>query len=247
LGRAAPLGSGRPVPAGFTLVEVLVALFVLAIIASMGWQAVSAMANTREHTQAASERTLRLQTIMAQWAEDLHQVYDAPQVPGLHFDGAALRLVRRQGDGVQVVAWALRQGQWTRWASPAVQQQQQLQQWWLTSMQLTGTEPGHLLLTDGALDWQIYFYRGRAWTNAQSSGDLADAEDAADAAEADSGTSGNAADGNPSDGNANAPPAAAAPPRPNNARERLPTGVRLRLDLPEGAIHRDVPLPARRP
>ena len=41
------------------------------------------------------------------------------------------------------------------------------------SQQLQGNEPGQLQVLDGVAQWQIYFYRGNAWTNAQSSGDSA--------------------------------------------------------------------------
>ena len=43
---------------GFTLVEVLVALVIMAVVAAMGWQGVSGMARAREIATAASERTL---------------------------------------------------------------------------------------------------------------------------------------------------------------------------------------------
>lgn len=96
-------------PGGFTLVEVLVALLIMSVIAAMGWQGVSAMATARERTAAVSERMQRLQAVIGQWEQDLAAVYDSPRVrvPGLHFDGAALRLVRRSDDGVRLVVWAL--------------------------------------------------------------------------------------------------------------------------------------------
>ena len=92
---------------GFTLVEVLVALVIMAVIAVMGWQGVDSMARSRDIGQAASERALRLSTVVAQWEQDLGAVYDSPQVPGLAFDGASLRLVRRSDGGVQVVVWSV--------------------------------------------------------------------------------------------------------------------------------------------
>ena len=81
--------------------------------------------------------------------------------------------MRRQADGVQVVAWALRQGRWTRWVSPVVTRGGALQDAWLRSQQLLGNEPEQLAMWDGIESWQIYFYRGNAWSNAQSSADLA--------------------------------------------------------------------------
>ena len=208
---------------GFTLVEVLVALLIMAVIAAMGWQGVSAMARAREIGTATSERVLRLSALVGQWEQDLAAVYDSPQVPALSFDGASLRLVRRLDEGVAVVVWSLREGVWRRWASPVTTRQGGLQQAWLASQQLQGAEAGQLRLLDGVREWQVYFWRGQAWANAQSSGDLQAVAAAAPA----SGASG----------------AAAALVQ----GVKLPTGVRLQLDLPEGRILRDVMLSPQNP
>ena len=208
---------------GFTLVEVLVALLIMAVIAAMGWQGVSAMARAREIGTATSERVLRLSALVGQWEQDLAAVYDSPQVPGLSFDGASLRLVRRLDEGVAVVVWSLREGIWRRWASPVTTRQGDLQQAWLASQQLQGPEPGQLRLLDGVREWQVYFWRGQAWTNAQSSGDV----QALQVTPAPLGTSGGAT--------------------PLVQSVKLPTGVRLQIDLPEGRIQRDVMLAPQNP
>lgn len=202
---------------GFTLVEVLVALLIMGVIAAMGWQGVGAMSTARERNAVASERTLRLQTVIGQWEHDLQAVYDSPRLPGLHFDGAALRLARRTEGGVQVVVWSLREGVWRRWASPALLTQGELEQTWMTSFQLQGQEAGQLKLLDNVTGWQLYFFRGQSWSNAQSSGDTAPAA-------------------------ANPPPPAASVPLqgPAPPRTALPSGARLQLELPEGRLTRDV-------
>ena len=87
-----PTRSLRPSrSAGFTLIEVLVALFILALMSAMAWQGVDAIARSRESTQARMDRRLRLQTVLAQWEPDVHEVSDTQVVPGLNFDGATLR------------------------------------------------------------------------------------------------------------------------------------------------------------
>jgi general secretion pathway protein J len=48
-----------------------------------------------------------------------------------------------------------------------------LQDAWLRSQQLMGTEPEQLHLLDDVSEWKVYYYRGNAWTNAQSTGDVA--------------------------------------------------------------------------
>jgi general secretion pathway protein J len=160
-------------PSGFTLVEVLVAVALMAVLAGMAWRGLDGITRTRDASQARVDQTLRLNTVLAQWDVDLQSVYDTNVVPALAFDGAALRLVRRQADGLQVVVWALREQRWQRWTSPVVTQTSALQEHWLLSQQLLGNEPAQLTMHDGLAQWQVYFYRGNAWSNAQSSADVA--------------------------------------------------------------------------
>ena len=230
---------------GFTLVEVLVALVIMAVVAAMGWQGVDGMVRAREIGSAASERTLRLAAVVGQWEQDLAAVYDSPQVPGLSFDGASVRIARRTDDGVQLVVWSLREGLWRRWPGPVSRRSGELQQAWLASQQLQGGEPGQLQLLDGVTDWQIYFWRDQGWSNAQSSGDLVAApapRPAASAAAAAAAPAASAASA--ADGAASAPAGAASAPEamPVAVRTRLPSGVRLQIDLPEGRLLRDVML-----
>jgi general secretion pathway protein J len=157
---------------GFTLVEVLVALALMALLASMSWQGIASVADAKRASDARVNEILRTGTVLAQWEQDLNQLHDTALVPTLSFDGATLRVVRRQDEGLQLVAWALRDGRWTRWASQIVQRPAGLQEAWLASQQLLGNEPGQLVLLEGLSAWQIYFYRGNSWSNAQSSADL---------------------------------------------------------------------------
>ena len=235
--RTQPAASARRRSVGFTLVELLVALVILAVVAAMGWLGVSAMARARDIGASASERTLRLSALVAQWEQDLTAIYDSPQVPGLSFDGAALRIVRRNEGGVQVVVWSLRAGSWRRWASPLATRSGELQQAWLASQQLQGSEPGQLHLVEGVTGWQVYFWRGQGWSNPQSSGDLAISAPAGQRASEPSLPDQKASEpGN--DGGGTARTASTASVR----RTLLPSGVRLQLDLPEGRLQRDLML-----
>jgi general secretion pathway protein J len=224
--------------AGFTLVEVLVALFIMAILAGMAWQGVDGIVRTRDSSQARLEQTLRLNTLIAQWEQDLQAVQQTTAVPGLTFDGATLRLTRRAERGMQVVAWSRRPGTdgapasaaWLRWAGPAVTSSNELQESWLSTQQFQGNEAGQLRALTGLAQWQVYCFRGNAWSNCQSSGDLA----AAPAPPA------------PPASGASAPAPAPAP------REELPSGVRLMLEFAEGSglagsLTRDVALGPQQP
>ena len=185
----APHRRAASAAAGFTLVEVLVAMMVMAIMAVMAWQGVDGIVRTRDATQSRLEKTLRLNTVIAQWDQDLAAIQDSSVVPqALNCDGATVRLTRRTATGLQVVAWSLRadgdQAAWVRWASPAVTTTGALQESWLRSLQLQDNEPDAIRALTGLSAWQVYFYQGNAWANCQSSGDVAAAAPPASGASA---------------------------------------------------------------
>jgi general secretion pathway protein J len=160
---------------GFTLIEVLVALVILAVLSGMAWRGIDGMSKARSGSQQQTERSLRLTTVIAQWERDLGALYASPAVErALAFDGATVRLVRAVEGGVQMVVWSLHGERWQRWAGPVVTRAGELQDSWLRSQQLLGNEPGQLLMLDDVSEVQVYFFRGNSWSNAQSSGDRID-------------------------------------------------------------------------
>lgn len=174
-------GPRRRASGGFTLVEVLVALMVMAIMSLMAWQGVDSVVRTREISQQRVEQTLRLQTIVAQWEQDLAALRDTPAVPAITCDGGAARLVRATDGGLQVVVWSLQPGgpgagsTWQRWASGPTVTTGTLQEAWLRTQQFQGQEAGQLKALTGIRSWNLYFFQGNAWANCQSSGDVAGA------------------------------------------------------------------------
>lgn len=163
--------------AGFTLIEVLVAMMIMAVMAMMAWQGVDGITRARDSSQQRLEQTLRLDTVIAQWEQDLASIQESNAVPALSCDGSTVRLTRRAAGGLQVVAWSLRPGQtnltWLRWAGPAVTTSGELQDNWLRTQQFQGGEAGQLRTLTDLEQWQVYFFRGNAWSNCQSSGDVA--------------------------------------------------------------------------
>ncbi len=233
---------------GFTLVEVLVALLMMALLSTLAWQALDGILRARDDSRVSIDRTTRLATVLTQWEQDLQAVVDTEVVPPLAFDGQTLRLTRRTEGGVALVAWAVRGGQWQRWTLPAFVRSGDLQEAWLRSQQLQGTEPGHVKLTEGASQWQVYFARGGLWSNAQSSGDLVAAEVPAPPPQPPAAAATSAA-ATPAAGAAPAPaetggtqPAPAPPALAAQLREALPEAVRLVITLHGKDLTRDIAL-----
>ena len=213
--------SARCRTTGFTLIEVLVAMVVMAIMSLMAWQGVDGIARTRESNQVRLEQILRLEMVIAQWEQDLAALQETSAVPALRCDGQSVRLTRRAEGGMQVVLWSLRPdgraSVWQRWAGPATTTTRGLQDSWLRTQQFQGSEDGQLRAVDGLEAWQVFFYRGNAWSNCQSSDDVGPAT----------------------------PVSASAPASGAAARTLLPTGVRVVLAFApgsglNGSIVRDV-------
>jgi general secretion pathway protein J len=174
----------RRAAAGFTLVELLVALSVLALVALLSWRGIDGMARAQEQTRNRGDEIAGLQTGLAQWAADLDAMVEQqqPQVAPLDWDGRALRITRRSaegdGDGLRVVAWGQAArgagGRWLRWESPPVRTRGQWDEAWQQAA-LWGQNPGAELrareVDVAAADaLQVFYYRGNAWTNPLSSG-----------------------------------------------------------------------------
>jgi len=168
---------------GFTLVEVLVAISVMALMALMAWRGIDSMLRTQTGLQTRADQIRTLQAGLAQWQTDLNQLAELTGKPSWDWDGKVLRLTRRAvqpGDGVLVVGWTWRNdpgrpggGDWQRWQSTPVQTHQawasawQAAQVWSqspTADTLTGQVQIHPLS-----GWQLFVHRGGSWTNPLSS------------------------------------------------------------------------------
>ena len=204
---------------GFTLVELLVALFVMALVAVLSWRGLDGMVRAHEGMQQRQDQVQALQVGLDQWNADLDAMVELPQSTAIDWNGRVLRMTRASSAGgnagVVVVGWARRAGadgiRWTRWASPPVTTRGDFDAAWRraddwaagNSVAATASE----VAITGLADWQVFFYRRDAWTNPQSS----------DATQA-------TAQGNP----------ASAPAVPADAglkKGAIPDGVRIVLTL----------------
>jgi general secretion pathway protein J len=203
---------------GFTLVELLVALFAMALLAIMSWRGLDGMSRAQAQTQARADEVLTLQVGLSQWAADLDAMMQVPQAPALDWNGRVLRMTRRGTasvtDGMLVVGWTRRvvngQGTWLRWQSPQVTTRGELEAQWqradLWSQNPGDDEKRGEVAVTPLEDWRIFYFRENAWTNPQSS-------DASSAA--------------------TTPPAVQGLPN-TPGTPVLPDGVRLVLTLPPG-------------
>ena len=175
---------------GFTLVEVLIALALMAVMGGLSWQGIDSLLRSRSAVQAEHARSTVLGTVLAQWRADLNAAITLPGMgkdSGIDWDGRVLRITRRSTEvnadgsdtGMWVVAWrwsaqaGQAHGPWQRWQSPALRDSASLQAAWAQAAvwgQNSSTD-GTARQTDALplQGWQIYFYRDNAWGNALSS------------------------------------------------------------------------------
>jgi len=204
---------------GFTLVELLVALAIMAILAMLSWRGLDGMTRAYEQTQRRADEVLALQTGLAQWSADLDALVQLDKLGGIEWNGRVLRLTRRGTasvvDGIHVVAWTHREGQWLRWETPGLVTRGDIERAW-TEADLWARNPSdeqrrYEVAIGPLAQWEIFYFRGDAWTNPQSS-DVAGPGTIVPAARF----------------GQLAPPVAAA------RIASIPDGVRLVIDLPEG-------------
>jgi general secretion pathway protein J len=189
---------------GFTLVEVLLTLWIMSMMALMSWQSIDAMIKVREQSLSSVADLSVVQTALAQWQTDLDNAVhadDQNQMPGIDWDGQTLKMVRTssapwdaQGDpGLWVVAWTARTlsnedladkgatsyapgNYWIRWQSPNFKTLSALNLNWQTAASwgknATQETKARETLLFPIQNWQIFYYRLNAWTNALSSADL---------------------------------------------------------------------------
>lgn len=218
---------------GFTLVELMVALFAMALLAILSWRGIDGMVRSKEITQQRADEVLALQVGLSQWSADFDAITELRGMKALDWNGRVMRLTRRSSasptDGVLVVGWTLRAAQgrtmWLRWQSMPVTTRGQIEEAWQRADQWARNPGSDDLAREVAIvpldEWQLFYFRDNAWTNPQSS-DVTSTSIVA----------------------AVAPAAGASAPANPASVQNLPDGVRLVITLApgqaiSGAITRD--------
>ena len=83
---------------GFTLIEVLVAIAIMALMSLMAWRGLDGMLRSQSSLQSRSDEIRSLQTGLAQWQTDLDQLAELIGTPSWDWNGQVLRLTRRTAD-----------------------------------------------------------------------------------------------------------------------------------------------------
>ena len=166
---------------GFTLVELMVAIAVMALLALVSWRGLDSMVRSQETIRARNEQQIVLQTVIAQWNADLEALMPLEHAQVIDWDGQVLLMTRKSSaavdDGAVVVAWARRQtagrDQWLRWQSPPVRTRADWQQAWQQAAQWARNPGDADRRSEVAIlplsDWRVFYYRGDAWSNPLSS------------------------------------------------------------------------------
>ncbi|TCS37792.1 type II secretion system protein J (GspJ) [Paucimonas lemoignei] len=164
--------SSRVTPAarnrrGFTLVELLVAITVLAIVAVLGWRGLDGIIRARIALTSEMEQTRGMQLAFAQMQRDCTQLVELDAIPGrvpIVVEPDRIVLVRKvfaenQPSRIQLVAYSLQNGVLTRRESLPTRDLNALDTLWLSVTSNTGGAPG-VALESGVSQMSV-----RTWMN----------------------------------------------------------------------------------
>ena len=183
--------ASQPRQRGLTLVELLVAIGVLAFVAVLGWRGLDSITRARAALNTELDQTRGLQLAFAQLQTDCANAVDAIMLDGrspLAVSADRITIARRvqldaQPGKLQLVTWRLRNGVLTREESPATRDLTQLDQYWQFAA-AGGASPVTLRSGLRTMDLRVWTDDGRgwrSWTQVQSPSSLSSPAPAAPA------------------------------------------------------------------
>ncbi|MEW7849506.1 prepilin-type N-terminal cleavage/methylation domain-containing protein [Massilia aurea] len=166
--------SGRPRAAGFTLVELLVAIAILAMVAVLGWRGLDGIVRARVALTADMETTRGMQLAFAQMENDCEHAAGTDIMagrPSLLWDTDRLTLVRKvfvenEPSRLQVVSYRVVAGQLVRRESPGTRDLIQIEQLWqaIASDAAADNSPS-VVLQVGVVGMQVQGWQNNVWRN----------------------------------------------------------------------------------
>ena len=158
--------------AGFTLVELLVAISILAIVAVLGWRGLDGIVRGRIILTEQMETTRGMQLAFAQMQSDCEHLAEADVLgrrPYLQWDADRLTLVRKvyvenEPSRLQVVSYRISGNQLLRRESPGTRNLLELDQLWQSiASDAPAQNSPPVALQNGVLGMQIQVWRNNAW------------------------------------------------------------------------------------
>ncbi len=155
---------------GLTLVELLVAVGVLAFVAVLGWRGLDSITRARSALNAELEQARGLQLAFAQLQADCANAVDAGTLDGrspMAIDADRITIARRiqpdaQAGMLQLVTWRMRNGVLSREESPPTRDLAQLAQHWQFAA-AGGARPVALRAGLSAMSLRVWTDDGRGW------------------------------------------------------------------------------------
>ncbi len=161
---------------GLTLIELLVALGMVALLTALAWRGLDGLLQARVVLNEHQQQMSAISAGVDRWRADLHALEVVQSTGCVEWDGKTLRLTRRaEGGGVVGVVWHWQEGQWQRWQSSPVSDPPALRALWgqLRRWPVVGVGPERLAFESEPAtpvrSVSLGYYRFNTWTNPQSS------------------------------------------------------------------------------
>lgn len=159
---------------GLTLVELLVAISIMAFVAVLGWRGLDSITRARASLNQELEQTRGLQLAFAQLQTDCMNVVNAAELDGrapVQIDPARITLIRRiqpaaQPGALQLVTYRLRDGLLTREESQPTRDLTRLEQYaQLVRSPASSVTRSQVRLQSGvqAMNLRVWADDGRGW------------------------------------------------------------------------------------